>query len=94
VECKKNIIFYKLLKILELNEYKLKVKNRVAYSLWGIKFDFDKYKWIPALLEIEAASWTIAQNYIDHLWLTKNVKLNWWTNSLFKYYWKKLNTFF
>jgi len=89
-----SIIFYKLLKILELNEYKMKVKNRVAYSLWGIKFDFDKYKGIPNLLEIEAASWKIAQNYINHLWLEWNEKLNGWSSSLFKHYWKKLKTFF
>ena len=89
-----SIVFYKLLKIIWLNESKRKVKNRVAYALGWIKFDFDKYKWIPDLLEIEATSWEIAANYIDHLDLTDNVKLNWWTSSLYKYYGKKLKTFF
>jgi len=89
-----SIVFYKLLKIIWLNEVKMKVKNRVAYSLGWIKFDFDKYKWIPDLLEIEASSWDIADNYISHLWLNENVKLNWWTSSLYKYYGKKLKTFF
>lgn len=89
-----SIVFYKLLQILKLNETKIKVKQRVAYSLWAIKFDFDKYEWIPSLLEIEAGSWDIAENYINHLWLSNNTKLNWWTSSLFKHYWKKLKTFF
>ncbi len=89
-----SIVFYKLLQILKLNETRIKVKNRVAYALWAIKFDFDKYDWIPDLLEIEASSWEIAENYIAHLELDKNEKINWWTSSLFKHYGKKLKTFF
>jgi len=89
-----SIVFYKLLKILKLNEFRIKVKDRVAYALWWIKFDFDKYKWMPNLLEIETTSWSIAQNYIEHLWLNDNKKLNWGSSSLFKYYWKELKTFF
>lgn len=89
-----SIIFYKLLNIIELHEYKMKVKNRVAYALWGIKFDFDKYKWIPQLMEIEAENWDIADEYITSLWLEDNEKLNWWTSSLFERYWKTLKTHF
>ncbi len=90
------IIFYELLKKIWLEKYKLKVKNRVWYSLDSekIKFDFDDYENIPELLEIEAEDSETAMKYIKELWLEKKETLNWWSSSLFKHYWLKMQKFF
>ncbi len=83
-----------LLKILDLNEFKMKVKNRVAHSLWGIKFDFDKYDNMPELLEIEAESSKQALRYIKKLNLEDKETLNWGSSSLFKHYWLEMKKYF
>jgi len=89
-----SITFYKLLKIIGLNECRMKVKQRVALALGDVKFDFDKYEWMPDLLEIEAPESSIIEYYINEvLWLEWKEKLNGWTKSLFKYYDKEMITF-
>lgn len=90
------IIFYKLLLKFGLKEYKLKVKNRVWYSLDNkkIKFDFDRYENIPELLEIEAENSKEALNYIKKLGLEDKDTLNWGSSSLFKHYWLEIKKFF
>ncbi len=61
-----------------------KVKNRTAYSLWGVKFDIDSYDWLEPLLEIEAKNEKIANNFIKLLWLEKNKTLTCWFRGLAK----------
>jgi len=71
------------------------VKKRVALALWDVKFDFDKYKNIPWLLEIEAPESAIIDHYIQEwLKLEWNERLNGWTKSLFTNYWEEIKTFF
>jgi len=90
-----SIVFYKLLQIIGLHEYRVKVKKRVALALWDVKFDFDKYKNIPWLLEIEAPESAIIDHYIQEwLKLEWNERLNGWTKSLFTNYWEEIKTFF
>ena len=89
------IVFYKLLLKIWLKEYRLKTKNRIWYVLnWDIKFDIDNYKNIPDLLEIEAKDSLVAEKYIKEFWLEKNKMLNWWSWTLFKYYWVEMKKFF
>jgi len=89
-----SITFYKLLRIIGLIEYRMKVKKRVALSLWEVKFDFDKYEGIPWLLEIEAPESDIVEYYINEaLNLSGNERLNGWTRALFEHYWKEMHTF-
>jgi len=88
------IVFYRLLLIIGLVEYRMKVKQRVALSLWSIKFDFDKYEGIPDLLEIEAPEVNMIEYYIkEALLLGGKKRLNGWTNSLFELYKKYMTTF-
>ncbi len=70
-----------------------KVKNRIAYSFWGVKFDIDFYDWLEPLLEIEAKNEQIAQNFIKLLWLEKNETLTCWYRGLAKLKWLKYEKF-
>ena len=79
---KKVLIGYWMKKIRE------KKKHRISYSLWKIEFDIDIYNSIPPLLEIEAHTTTEIEKYIKKLWLENNVKKDFWSRWLFKYYWK------
>lgn len=78
--------FIELLRYFGFYKTRAKKKQRVSYALWKIKFDIDDYKWIPTLLEIEAASEKIAKHHIKSLWLKNNKKSNRGSRWLFETY--------
>lgn len=67
-------------------ETRRKEKDRVAFSLDGIKFDIDMYKWIPALMEIEAKTTKIAMRYMKILKLKNHETLTSGSRWLYKHY--------
>lgn len=87
------VLFTELLHYLWFYKTRAKKKQRVAYELWKIKFDIDDYKWMPTLLEIEAATKEIADFYITALWLQNNKKSNWGSRTLFEIYQQEYKTF-
>lgn len=82
-----------LVDVLELIKLRRKQKRRVAYSLGWVKFDIDFYKWIPPLLEIEAAHSTEANEYIQKLGLENNETSLSGSRGLFERYGLKYEVF-
>lgn len=78
--------FKKVLENYWMIQVREKKKYRISYTLNWIEFDIDKYDNIPTLLEIEANTSEEIEKYILILELEKNIKKNFWSRWLYKYY--------
>ena len=79
--------FKKVLEIYWMVKVREKKKYRISYTFDWLEFDIDKYKNIPTLLEIEAHTTEEIDKYIKILDLEKNIKKDFWSRWLYKYYW-------
>ncbi len=76
-------------------EWKTYVKHRISYELDWVHFEFDKYLWVPRLLEIEANNKEKIQEWKTKLWLEKHKSVKYWYRRLKEYYWiKEINKYF
>ncbi len=63
-----------------------KQKYRVSYDIDWIYFDIDEYEGIPTLLEIEAHSEEVIEEWIIKLWLENHKRKTFGSRWLFEYY--------
>lgn len=80
--------FKRVLEWYGMEKVREKKKYRISYSLNNMEFDIDTYEEIPTLLEIEAHTKEEIDDFIIKLWLQDNIKKDFWSRWLFKYYWK------
>lgn len=62
----------KILENIWFTKYWESKKIRIEYRLWNIKFDLDKYEWIPRLIEIESDNKNDLNEWVQLLWYSQN----------------------
>jgi len=78
--------FKKVLDWYWMTKVREKKKFRISYAYNWLEFDIDKYENIPVFMEIEAHTTEEIEEYIKILWLENNIKKDFWSRWLYKYY--------